>query len=115
MSPEPVTTALVVYDRWAVEDPVLDCAIWIIDIHNFKLMRGILMPFTEEEITDLFTYHAPNAEQQVRYEQIRQAARVFAMAIIFNTSPCADQTAAIRHLRICVMEANASIALEKPQ
>jgi len=29
-------TALVLYERWAVEDPVLDCAIRIIDTNNYR-------------------------------------------------------------------------------
>ena len=71
------------------------------------------MPFTYDEIADLFTYHAPNTEQQARYESLRDAARVLALIIITNTKPSADQTASIRLLRECVMTANASIALEK--
>lgn len=72
------------------------------------------MPFTEEEIEDLFTYHAPRGDQPARYQAIRVAARAFANILIKNTKPSADQTTAIRKLRECVMTANASIALEKP-
>lgn len=66
------------------------------------------MPFDVEE---LFSYHAPTADQPVRYEAIRSAAKTFATALLANTVPCADQTAAVRKLRECVMTANASIAL----
>lgn len=71
------------------------------------------MTFTADEIVELFTYHAPHGDQQERYQRIREAAKIFAWAIVNNTQPCADQSAAIRHLRECVMTANASIALEK--
>jgi hypothetical protein len=70
------------------------------------------MAFSDAEIDNLFTYHAPRAGQPERYEAIRVAARAFAKVLVANTPPCADQTAAIRELRVCVMTANASIALE---
>lgn len=71
------------------------------------------MPFTPEDIQELFTYHAPKPDQLERYEAIRTAARAFATVLVANTQPSADQTTAIRHLRDSVMTANASIALEK--
>lgn len=71
------------------------------------------MAFTADEIVDIFTYHAPKGDQQERYQTIREAAKIFAWALVNNTQPSADQTAAIRKLRECVMTANASIALEK--
>jgi hypothetical protein len=70
------------------------------------------MPFTQEQIKDIFSYHAPDHDQQVAYETIRSFARSLAMAIIEETPPCADQSAAIRLLRECVMTANAAIALK---
>lgn len=69
------------------------------------------MAFTEEQIKDIFTYHAPDHEQQVAYETVRSFARSLALAILDNTPPCADQSAAIRQLRECVMTANSAIAL----
>lgn len=71
------------------------------------------MPFTPEDIADLFTYHAPKADQPERYQNIRNAAREFALVLVANTKPSADQAASIRLLREAVMTANASIALEK--
>lgn len=71
------------------------------------------MAFTEAEIDDIFTYHAPKDDQPERYVAIRAAARVFAKVLVANTKPSVDQTAAIRLLRESVMTANASIALEK--
>lgn len=69
---------------------------------------------TVEEIEDIFTYHAPMPGQPERYRAIREAAKDLALVIIENTPKSADQSAAIRELRLCVMTANASIALEKP-
>lgn len=71
------------------------------------------MPFTPEEIEDLFTYHPPTGDQQMRYEIIRAAAKTFAHVIIANTKPSADQSAAIRKLRELTQTVNASIAMEK--
>lgn len=31
-----MSTAIVLYERWAVDDPVLDCAIFIVDYHNLR-------------------------------------------------------------------------------
>jgi hypothetical protein len=70
------------------------------------------MAFTEAEIANIFTYHAPKGDQQQRYQIIRDAAKTFALTLVANTQPSADQTASIRLLRECVMTANASIALE---
>lgn len=63
-------------------------------------------------IEDLFTYHPPTGDQPARYVAIRDKAKELAHVIIACTPVCADQTAAIRKLRECVMTANASIALE---
>ena len=43
---------------------------------------------------------------------IRAGAKDFAQDILENTPSCADQSAAIRHLREAVMTANAAIALK---
>ena len=64
------------------------------------------------DIENIFTYHAPEGDQPKRYEAIREGAKLLATIIVNNTPPCADQTAAIRKLRECVMTANASIALK---
>lgn len=69
-------------------------------------------PQTSALIENWFTYHAPNEEQQKRYVELRASAKLMAYAIVNNTKPSADQSAALRLLRECVMTANASIALE---
>lgn len=71
------------------------------------------MGFTEAEIDNIFSYHAPKPGQLEKYENIRAAARDFAKVLVANTSAGADQTSAIDELRVCVMTANASIALEE--
>jgi hypothetical protein len=73
------------------------------------------MPFktTPEDIDHMFKYHSPKPEQIPKYEELREAARVFAQTILKVTPGCADQTAAIRKVREAVMTANAAIALEK--
>jgi hypothetical protein len=67
---------------------------------------------SDADIETLFTYHSPTPEQVPRYQNIREAARIFARVLASNTFKSADQTAALRKLRECVMTANASIALE---
>lgn len=67
---------------------------------------------SENDIENWFTYHSPDAKQQQQYATIRNYAKTLAIAIINNTPPSADQTAAIRKLRECVMTANAAIACE---
>ena len=68
---------------------------------------------TREDVDRMFTYHPPKGDQTERYESLRHAARLLGMTIIELTPPSADQTAAIRKLRECVMTANAAIALEE--
>lgn len=63
-------------------------------------------------IDQLFTYHKPEDDQPAKYEAIRNAAKEFAKVMVANTPKCADQSAALRHLRECVQTANASIALK---
>jgi len=66
-----------------------------------------------DRIETLFTYHAPLTGQPERYQLIRESAKALARVIIQNTPSSADQSAAIRKLRECVMTANAAIALEE--
>lgn len=67
-----------------------------------------LKPF---DIEHLFTYHSPTPDQIPKYTAIRAAAKAFADVLVAHTPACADQSAAMRHLRECVMTANAAIAL----
>lgn len=69
------------------------------------------MPFTPEQIDDIFSYHAPTGTQPDQYATIRNKAKELALVIVENTPPSADQTTAIRLLRQAVMTANQAIAL----
>lgn len=69
------------------------------------------MPYSRAQLREIFTYHAPDADQQVAYEKLRNAAYDFAVALVELTPPSPDQTAAVRLLRQAVMTANAAIAL----
>lgn len=62
-------------------------------------------------VGEVFKYHAPNPSQIVSYQQIRKGALELASVILDYCPDCADRSAALRHLRECVMTANASIAL----
>jgi hypothetical protein len=64
-----------------------------------------------DNLDDIFTYHTPTSDQASQYQTIREKALELAHVIVANTPQSADQTAAIRQLRECVMTANASIAL----
>lgn len=63
------------------------------------------------DLEHIFKYHAPSGEQLAQYSRLREAARVFAIAIVQDTPTGADQSAAIRHVREAVMTANAAVAL----
>lgn len=70
-----------------------------------------------EDIEAWFTfpgapYHAPTPEQLPKYIAVRDFAKGMAHCIEQNVPRCADQSAAFRLLRECVMTANAAIALE---
>ena len=62
------------------------------------------------EFDEWFRYHAPTLDDLIAYQHIRDAARVFAEAILANTSRSADQSAALRKVREAMMTANAARA-----
>lgn len=68
---------------------------------------------TDEEIDNIFTYHAPNGYSVNRLEDIRNAAKIFAKILNELVPDCADKSAAVRKLRECVMTANAAIVLNQ--
>lgn len=70
------------------------------------------MAFDRARIDDLFSYHPPEPEQVAHYEAIREGAKAFATILAAHTPQGADQTAAMRKLRECVMTANAAVALK---
>jgi hypothetical protein len=65
---------------------------------------------TKEHVDAFFTYHPPGQDDIPKYTAIREHAKQLALVIVEHTPPSADQTAAIRLLRECVMTANAAIA-----
>lgn len=68
-----------------------------------------------ERLKNDFTHHPPFGDQADRYSRIREFARSFAQFICENTPPSREQSVALTHLDIVVMEANAAIARnEKP-
>lgn len=70
------------------------------------------MPVTKANVESVFTYHPPQDGDPEKYALIRGHAKVLAAIILDQTKSCADQQAAIRHLRDCVACANAAIALD---
>jgi hypothetical protein len=75
------------------------------------------MPKDEERreaelIDEIFTYHPPDDEQRIAYENIRSSAKEMAHTLMNYCPPSEDRNAALRQLRDCVMTANASVALK---
>jgi hypothetical protein len=68
------------------------------------------MAITDQDLQNWFTYHSPSPEQLPKYLAIRDAGMSLARAIVSNSAPSADQTAAVRKVREAVMTANAAIA-----
>ena len=71
-----------------------------------------MRPSNKEMIDVWFHYHKPLPHQVNRYDAIRSAARQFAQVLVENSPVSADQTAALRKLRECVMTVNAAIACD---
>jgi hypothetical protein len=69
------------------------------------------MAVKREQLDELFTYHAPDDDQVVKYAKIRMAGQALAEVILECTPVCGDQQAAIRHVREAVMTANMAVAL----
>lgn len=61
-----------------------------------------------------FSYHPPHGDQARRYEELRTAAKEFALLIATLTPPSQEQSVAIMKLEECVMQANAAIARNEP-
>lgn len=69
------------------------------------------MAVKREQLDEIFTYHAPDDDQQIKYAKIRMAARALTEVILECTPVCGDQQAAVRKVREAVMTANAAVAL----
>lgn len=65
---------------------------------------------TEADIENRYTYHAPKMTQVPTYNEIREAAKVFAYLLLERTPSSREQSLAFTKLDECVMFANAAIA-----
>lgn len=64
------------------------------------------MGITQDNLDNWFTYHSPDKDDNLAYQEIRDAGKALAAAIVKNTPSSADQTAAVRKVREAVMTAN---------
>lgn len=64
----------------------------------------------ETEIDIRFSYHKPSEEQIPKYEEIRAAARHFALLLDEMCPESREKALAMTHLEDSVMWANAAIA-----
>lgn len=64
-----------------------------------------------DQIKNIFTYHAPTESQVERYQAIRDYAQNFGMLINENCPESREKSIAITKLQECVQMANASIAI----
>lgn len=96
--------------EWDMNDYSRDF-VWLgIDRSQYPTIQKGKYMITEMDLDNWFSYHAPTGTQETRYVAIRDKAKELATLIIHSTPVNADQTAAIRKLRECVMTANAAIA-----
>lgn len=72
-------------------------------------------PVNQQELDDLFTYHAPFGSQPRRYAQLRASARQFAEMVLLFCPSSRERSLAVTAIQQASMWANASIAInEKP-
>ena len=67
----------------------------------------------QQQIENIFTYHAPTAEQQVKYKALRAEAKTLAEMINEMCPESREKSLAITKLQELVMWANASIAINE--
>jgi len=65
------------------------------------------------DLENIFKYHSPKNDQPERYQKIRESAKAFAHTIMDCCPDCEDRDAAIMKVRMAVMTANASIAINE--
>lgn len=70
---------------------------------------------SNEQLKEIFTYHAPFGTQVVRYQELRQKA--YEIAGLINTScpESREKSLAITNLQQAIMWANASIAINEKE
>jgi dihydroorotase-like cyclic amidohydrolase len=67
------------------------------------------------QIDDIFTYHRPFADQQKRYEQMRDGAKHLAHILNLSCPESREKSLAITSLQQAIMWANASIAINEKE
>lgn len=68
---------------------------------------------TNEEIQNIFTYHAPVGTQTSRYEGLRHQAQQLAMTIQVFCPDGREKSLALTNVQQAVMWANAAIAINE--
>ncbi len=68
---------------------------------------------TNEEIDNIFSYHAPKGDQAARYEAIREHARGLARFINSQCPASREQSLALTSLQQTIMWASAAIAINE--
>jgi len=68
---------------------------------------------TDEEIDNIFTYHAPHGSQQERYVEFRNRAKELAYWINANCPDSREKSIALTDLQRVVQMGNASIAIHE--
>ena len=68
---------------------------------------------TKEQIENIFTYHAANADQAERYQRIREWAKELATIINRDCPESREKSLALTNLQQAIMWANASIAINE--
>jgi hypothetical protein len=66
-----------------------------------------------DELTNIFSYHPPHGDQEVRYDIIRGQAKSMAIHIEKWCPRSREKSLAITKLQECVMMANAAIAIHE--
>ena len=69
---------------------------------------------TDEQIDNIFTYHAPFGNQAERYQDLRNEAKLVAKLIQRACPESREKSLAITSLQQAIMWANASIAINEP-
>lgn len=65
----------------------------------------------EKAFADLFAHHSPTGNAAHNHGILRNAAHIFGRAVLSNTKPSREQSAAIAKIREAMMWANAAVAI----
>ena len=69
---------------------------------------------SQKDMDNWFSYHSPSPAQLVAYNDIRQAAKIYAETVNKYVPDSADKTAAMRKIRESVMASNLAVACNWP-